>query len=109
MRKYQTSEFNTNEVWGTIGGDWRTEHLKLKALLLLLLLFTMHVVHFWIVNESDQIRTILSLFTSFTELPVQRLYDVLKISTLKFHCGFGDYSCEISDILKRKMNVTKDR
>ena len=107
MCKYQSSEFNTTEVWETVGEDWRTEHLKLKAFLLLLF-FTKHVVHFWIGNESDQIRTILSLFTSFTELPVQRLYDVLKISTLKFHCGFGDYSCEISDILKRKMNVTKD-
>ena len=108
MCKYQSSEFNTNEVWETIGGYWRTERLKLKAFLLLLF-FTKRVVHFWIVNESDQIRTILSLFTSFTKLPVQRLYDVLKISTLKFHYGFGDYSCEISDILRRKMNVTKDR
>ena len=106
MCKYQSSEFNTNEVWEIIGGDWRTEHLQLKAFLLF---FTKHVVHFWIVNESEQIRTILSLFTSFTGLPVQRLYDVLKISALKFHYCFGDYSCEISDILRRKKNVTKDR
>ena len=61
MCKYQSSEFNTNEVWETIGEDWQTEHLKLKAFLLLLF-FTKHVVHFWIVNESDQIRTILYPF-----------------------------------------------